>query len=59
MLDGLPEGDRVVVSDQDKLRSGQFVRQRVVRAVRQEKPRVTPPLYIALRFLFTGNARSC
>jgi RND family efflux transporter MFP subunit len=29
-LDGLKEGDRVVVSDQDKLRPGQFVRQRLV-----------------------------
>ena len=38
VLDGLKEGDRVVVSDQDKLRSGQFVRQRTVRSMRQEKP---------------------
>jgi RND family efflux transporter MFP subunit len=30
VLDGLKEGDRVVVSDQDKLRSGQFVRQRTI-----------------------------
>ena len=38
VLDGLQEGDRVVVSDQDKLRSGQFVRQRIVKNLRQEKP---------------------
>ena len=38
MLDALREGDRVVVSDQEKLRSGQFVRQRAVKSVRQEKP---------------------
>jgi RND family efflux transporter MFP subunit len=38
VLDGLKEGDRVVVSDQDKLRSGQFVRQRTVKNPRPEKP---------------------
>jgi RND family efflux transporter MFP subunit len=38
VLDGLQEGDCVVVSDQDKLRSRQFVRQRVVKNLRQEKP---------------------
>jgi RND family efflux transporter MFP subunit len=38
VLDGLQDGDRVVVSDQDKLRSGQFVRQRIVKTLRQEKP---------------------
>jgi len=38
VLDGLQEGDRVVVSDQDKLRSGQFVRQRIVKNLRREKP---------------------
>jgi RND family efflux transporter MFP subunit len=38
VLDGLREGDLVVVADQDKLRSGQFVRQRTVKGVRQEKP---------------------
>jgi RND family efflux transporter MFP subunit len=38
VLDGLQEGDRVVVSDQDKLRSEQFVRERTARRMRQEKP---------------------
>jgi len=38
VLDGLQEGDRVVVSDQDKLRSEQFVRQRTIKRLRQEKP---------------------
>ena len=38
VLEGLKEGDCVVISDQDKLRSGQFVRQRAVKSVRQEKP---------------------
>jgi RND family efflux transporter MFP subunit len=38
VLAGLKEGDRVVISDQDKLRSGQFVRRRTVKSVRQEKP---------------------
>jgi RND family efflux transporter MFP subunit len=37
VLEGLKEGDCVVVSDQDKLRSGQFVRQHMVKSVRQEK----------------------
>ena len=46
----------MVVSDQDKLRSRQFVRQRVVKNLRQEKARVTPTLHIALRFLSTANA---
>lgn len=31
ILDGLSEGDRVVLSDQDKLRPGRFVRQRVAK----------------------------
>lgn len=31
IVDGLAEGDRVVLSDQDKLRPGQLVRQRVAR----------------------------
>ncbi len=39
ILDGLKEGDRVVVSEQDKLKPGRFVRQRSVRRVPQEKPR--------------------
>jgi RND family efflux transporter MFP subunit len=39
VLDGLKEGDRVVVSDQGKLKPGQFVRQRVLGRVSQEKPR--------------------
>ena len=39
VLEGLKEGDHVVVSDQDKLRSGQFVRQHMVKSVRQEKLR--------------------
>jgi len=34
----LKEGDHVVVSDQDKLRPGQFVRQRMLRSVPREKP---------------------
>ena len=38
VLNGLKEGDHVVVSDQDKLRSGQFVRQRMLRSVPREKP---------------------
>jgi RND family efflux transporter MFP subunit len=38
VLDGLREGDRVVVADQDKLRSGQFVRERTIKNLRQEKP---------------------
>ena len=39
VLEGLKEGDRVVVSDQDKLRPGQFVRQRTVQeSCAQEKP---------------------
>ena len=38
VLTGLKEGDHVVVSDQDKLRSGQLVRQRIVKSMRQEKP---------------------
>ena len=37
VLEGLKEGDHVVVSDQDKLRSGQFVRQHMVKSVRQDK----------------------
>jgi RND family efflux transporter MFP subunit len=37
VIDGLKEGDRVVVSDQERLRSGQFVRQRTVKSMRQEK----------------------
>jgi hypothetical protein len=37
-LAGLKEGDHVVVSDQDKLRPGQFVRQRMVKAMPQPKP---------------------
>ena len=50
-LDGLKEGAHVVVADQDKLRPGQFVRQRVVALGPAGYPTVTPPLYIALRFL--------
>lgn len=38
VLGGLKEGDHVVVSDQDKLRSGRFVRQHTIRSVRPEKP---------------------
>ena len=38
VLDGLREGDHVVVADQDKFRSGQFVRQRTVQSLGQEKP---------------------
>jgi multidrug efflux pump subunit AcrA (membrane-fusion protein) len=38
VLNGLKEGDHVVVSDQDKLRPGQFVRQRMLRSVPREKP---------------------
>ena len=53
VLGGVSEGDRVVVSDQDKLRPGQLVRQRMIKArAAPERRRVTPPLYIALRFLF-------
>ncbi|MGI8955809.1 MAG: efflux RND transporter periplasmic adaptor subunit [Chthoniobacterales bacterium] len=39
ILDGLKEGDRVVVSEQDKLKPGQFVRQRLLERVPAEKPR--------------------
>ena len=39
VLDGLKEGDHVVVSDQDKLRPGQFVRQRMVKGASPEKSR--------------------
>ena len=39
VLDGLKEGDWVVVSEQGKLKPGQFVRQRVLGRVSQEKPR--------------------
>lgn len=39
ILDGLKDGDRVVVSEQDKLKPGQFVRQRSVKRVPAEKPR--------------------
>lgn len=35
VLDGLEENDHVVVSDQDKLRPGQFVRQRLLKNVPQ------------------------
>ncbi len=38
VLGGLKENDHVVVSDQDKMRPGQFVRQRVLKNVAQEKP---------------------
>lgn len=38
VLDGLKETDRVVVSDQGKLKPGQFVRQRTVKRLPQEKP---------------------
>jgi RND family efflux transporter MFP subunit len=39
VLDGLKEADRVVVSDQGKLKPGQFVRQRSVKRLPPEKPR--------------------
>jgi len=38
VLAGLKEGDRVVVSEQDKLKPGRFVRQRTVRGVPPPKP---------------------
>ncbi len=38
VLAGLKEGDRVAVSEQDKLKPGRFVRQRVVRGVPPPKP---------------------
>lgn len=38
VLNGLKEDDRVVVADQDKLRPGQFVRQRMVRRLPPAKP---------------------
>ena len=38
VLEGLKEGDHIVVSDQDKLRSGQLVRQQMMSSMRQEKP---------------------
>ncbi len=38
VLDGLKEGDHVVVSDQDKLRPGEFVRQRMVKKLPPPKP---------------------
>jgi RND family efflux transporter MFP subunit len=37
VLAGLKEGDHVVVSDQDKLRPGQFVRQRMIKTVPPKK----------------------
>ncbi|MEO8439860.1 MAG: efflux RND transporter periplasmic adaptor subunit [Spartobacteria bacterium] len=39
VLAGLKEGDRVVVSEQDKLKPGKFVRQRFVSRLPPEKPR--------------------
>ena len=39
VLDGLKEADQVVVSDQSKLKPGQFVRQRAVKRIPPEKPR--------------------
>ncbi len=39
ILDGLKEGDLVVVSEPDKLKPGRFVRQRAVQRVPAEKPR--------------------
>jgi RND family efflux transporter MFP subunit len=38
VLGGLSEGDHVVISDQEKLRPGQFVRQRLVKGMPQPKP---------------------
>jgi RND family efflux transporter MFP subunit len=38
VLNGLKENDRVVVSDLDKLKPGQFVRQRFVKRLPPEKP---------------------
>ena len=38
VLVGLKEGDRVVVSEQDKLKPGRFVRQRAVKGVLPPKP---------------------
>ncbi len=38
VLDGLKEGDHVVVSGQDKLKPGRFVRQRAVKGVPPPKP---------------------
>jgi RND family efflux transporter MFP subunit len=38
VLDGLKETDRVVVSDQDKLKPGQFVRQRFIKRLPPGKP---------------------
>jgi RND family efflux transporter MFP subunit len=37
-LNGLKEGEHVVVSDQDKLKPGEFVRQRMIKNVPQVKP---------------------
>ncbi len=51
VLEGLSEGDRVVLSDQDKLRPGRPVRQSRHEGHAARQRAVTPPLYIALRFL--------
>ena len=51
VLGGLKEGDRVIVSDLDRFRAGQPTRQRLVELSAQRAETVTPPLYIALRFL--------
>ena len=50
-LSGLEEGGRVIVADQDKFRPGEPVRQRMVGLPPPPDQTVTPPLYIALRFL--------
>ena len=38
VLAGLKEGDHVAVSEQDKLKSGRFVRQRLVRGLPPPNP---------------------
>ena len=50
-IEGLAEGERVIISDQDRFRPGQPARDRVVAPPPETTARVTPPLYIALRFL--------
>ena len=49
----------MVVSNQDKLRPGQFVRERKIGIVGAPLADVTPPLYIALRFLCIASAPCC
>ena len=59
MLDALREGDRVVVSDQEKnCCPDNSLRQRAVKSVQAGKARVTPTLHIALRFSLFHRKRA-